>query len=261
MIKFIIALSISSLTLLCILALVPIQLDGNLIYLQDETNDQYVTDQGLNSDDFSHIEKSLIFNDDLQYLAKSTSVDFIVSSVNPYVFSRDWSFTGSLEYDSTSIIIPNSYLFIDSDDFYHILITFEFPSRYANNHLLNLSYSEHIEFQLEQYGMILKYKDREFMTLESTSSQIAQDGFYEIYNPGFTQYFKNPTCRGYYYFKLVPIDTYEISVVSLTANFFERQEPQTDIILLGFSGFRPNPNQVIYIPQTIDLFYIKEDLI
>lgn len=252
---------LTSFIVLLILGLAPIDLRDDLVLEASSVHDSYLTEIGLNPHEFSNKEKETIYNYELTFLQRSTMVDYITPSINRYVYERNWQIHKMLVRNRTPEIAFQAYLFQDPEEKFHIIVSYERYHNITGNHFFTISHSDEFTLDFESQYLSLEYNDSEYVIGGSGyQTEDLLDG-YRLMSYNLKQYFKNPVTKGFYHFYLRPNNNaFTPSYVNLELSMYQDATvSMSETIVLGFNGFRNNPNNPKWIPQAIGITYIKED--
>lgn len=253
------AIAAISLVILLTFFLIPIKLDTEKIIKQNLSNDELVSNMGLDPSKLLHSQKKIIKSENLSYLREFKEDSLIAESVNPYLFQRTWSVDRFLlDYEGDSTIDTAAYLFIDPEGNYHVMYNYRFKLLKNDHNHFTLDFSRHHNLQLVNYETYLIYKDKEYYSDVSYNFNLNEKKFF-MPIPHFSQYFKYPSISGFYHFQFLNIGEYESSFFSLVIKTYDYVQKQNNHIVLGFNSFRNNPNDLIrYVPTSLSIIY-KED--
>ncbi|MDD4077795.1 MAG: hypothetical protein PHT03_07480 [Bacilli bacterium] len=257
--KFVSIIALVSLLGLIIIYFQPFKLSNEAIVETDDYYDNCIKDMKLDSDDLLNAQKKIIIDNSLTLLKKFSNTNFIEDSFNPYVFERNLSNYSKLDYQSAPVIKAQGMLFLDKSNNYHIMINYLSPCNITGVDYLELKFSNHYQLSLLNHQTYLIYKNREY--LDSTTSPNNDFNLYQfaIPNPKFRQYFKHPIVSGFYHFKLEAEAGYESTILSFIINIYNQRIINHEGVILGFNNFRSNPNEIRYIPRSLNVLYLKED--
>lgn len=260
--KFIIpTILLTSFIVLLLSGLAPIDLRDDLVIEASSAHDSYLTEIGLDPNQFSNKEKETIAQYELTLLQASTVVDYITPSINRYVYERNWQIHNMLVRNRTPEISFQAYLFQDPTEQFHIIVSYERYHNLTGNHFFTISHSDEFTLEFESQFLSLEYNDTEYVIGGSGYQTEHLLGGYRLMTFQLKQYFKNPVTKGFYHFYLRPNNQLFVpSYVNLELSMYQdATTPMSETLVLGFNGFRNNPNNPKWIPQAIGITYIKED--
>jgi hypothetical protein len=252
--KFIAVITLLMTVILTVFALLPIRLDDRILIEKTEEQASFLESIQYDGEPLTGLATNYLMEYNITHYETSFHPnDYIIPSGLPYVYSRDWRFSRTLDFDLQSEVIFQGHLFKDINSKYHILITYTFDYDQLGHleHMMMLNAAHSFTYYLNEFDSSVSYRDQEYHL--TSTYQFPEDRTFTVKPHEFHQPLKSLTYTGVLFLE---IRDYPEGLLHLDFDFYQ-QKIETTTVILGFNKFKADPT-IKYIPQSIELMVETE---
>jgi hypothetical protein len=252
--KFLTVITLLMTLILTVFALLPIQLSDRILIERTEEQEVFLESISYDGETLSALAIHYLMEYQIvSYEMSFIKNDYIIPSVLPAIYERDWGLSRTVDVNKTSEVIFQGHLFKDMRDKYHILITYTFDYDRLGEleHMMILNGAYSLSYYLNEFDSSVTYRDQEFNL--RTTYRFPEERTITLKPHSFHQPFKSLTYTGILMLELIDFPE---GFLHLDFDFYEQIE-QSSSVILGFNRFKADPT-IKYIPQSIELVFEME---